>query len=86
MALAHTLGFPRIGADRELKKALEAYWKGDLDQDALNSVGRQLRATHWQLQKDAGIDLLPVGDFVRPGTDSLPDLRRDPRAFRQRQG
>jgi len=64
MALAHTLGFPRIGADRELKKALESYWKGDLDQDALQSVGRQLRATHWQLQKDAGIDLLPVGDFA----------------------
>jgi 5-methyltetrahydropteroyltriglutamate--homocysteine methyltransferase len=64
MAVAHTLGFPRIGADRELKKALEAYWKGDLDQNSLNSVGRQLRATHWQLQKDAGIDLLPVGDFA----------------------
>lgn len=64
MAVAHTLGFPRIGADRELKKALEAYWKGDLDQSALQSVGRQLRATHWQLQKDAGIDLLPVGDFA----------------------
>ncbi|QAY87900.1 5-methyltetrahydropteroyltriglutamate--homocysteine S-methyltransferase [Pseudomonas arsenicoxydans] len=64
MALAHTLGFPRIGADRELKKALESYWKGDLDQDALNNVGRQLRARHWQLQKDAGIDLLPVGDFA----------------------
>ncbi|VVP15826.1 5-methyltetrahydropteroyltriglutamate--homocysteine methyltransferase [Pseudomonas fluorescens] len=64
MALAHTLGFPRIGADRELKKALEAYWKGDLDQDALESVGRQLRANHWQVQKDAGIDLLPVGDFA----------------------
>jgi 5-methyltetrahydropteroyltriglutamate--homocysteine methyltransferase len=64
MAVAHTLGFPRIGADRELKKALEAYWKGDIDQAALNSVGRQLRATHWQLQKDAGIDLLPVGDFA----------------------
>lgn len=64
MAVAHTLGFPRIGADRELKKALESYWKGDLDQQALKSVGRQLRATHWQLQKDAGIDLLPVGDFA----------------------
>ncbi|SDT34997.1 5-methyltetrahydropteroyltriglutamate--homocysteine S-methyltransferase [Pseudomonas prosekii] len=64
MALAHTLGFPRIGADRELKKALESYWKGDIDQDALKSVGRQLRATHWQLQKDAWIDLLPVGDFA----------------------
>ncbi|MGE8066061.1 5-methyltetrahydropteroyltriglutamate--homocysteine S-methyltransferase [Pseudomonas sp. NPDC089569] len=64
MAVAHTLGFPRIGADRELKKALESFWKGDIDQAALQSVGRQLRATHWQLQKDAGIELLPVGDFA----------------------
>ncbi len=64
MALAHTLGFPRIGADRELKKALEACWQGDLDQDGLRDVGRQLRATHWQVQKEAGIDLLPVGDFA----------------------
>ena len=56
MALAHTLGFPRIGADRELKKALEAYWKGDLSAAALQAVGRELRARHWQLQKDAGID------------------------------
>ncbi|ROM99050.1 5-methyltetrahydropteroyltriglutamate--homocysteine S-methyltransferase [Pseudomonas brassicacearum] len=64
MALAHTLGFPRIGADRELKKALESYWKGDLDQAGLKIVGRELRARHWQVQKDAGIDLLPVGDFA----------------------
>lgn len=64
MAIAHTLGFPRIGRDRELKKALEAYWKGALDEAGLRQVGRQLRAEHWQLQKDAGIDLLPVGDFA----------------------
>ncbi|MEB0123874.1 5-methyltetrahydropteroyltriglutamate--homocysteine S-methyltransferase [Pseudomonas sp. CCI1.2] len=64
MALAHTLGFPRIGADRELKKALEAYWQGDLDAEGLRSTGRTLRAAHWQVQKDAGIDLLPVGDFA----------------------
>ena len=64
MALAHNLGFPRIGADRELKKALEAYWKGDLDQAGLLAVGRELRARHWQVQKEAGIELLPVGDFA----------------------
>ncbi len=64
MALAHNLGFPRIGADRELKKAQEAYWKGDLDQAGLQAVGRELRARHWQLQKEAGIELLPVGDFA----------------------
>ena len=64
MALAHNLGFPRIGRDRELKKALEAYWKGELDEAALRAVGQRLRAEHWQLQKQAGIQLLPVGDFA----------------------
>jgi len=64
MALAHTLGFPRIGRDRELKKALEAHWRGELDQAGLHAVGRELRAAHWQAQKDAGIELLPVGDFA----------------------
>src|SRR5690606_30713070 len=64
MALAHNLGFPRLGRDRELKKAQEAYWKGDLDEAGLRAIGKQLRATHWQAQQDAGIDLLPVGDFA----------------------
>ena len=64
MAVAHNLGFPRIGGDRELKKAVEAYWKGDITEDNLRQVGRELRAKHWQLQKDAGIDLVPVGDFA----------------------
>jgi 5-methyltetrahydropteroyltriglutamate--homocysteine methyltransferase len=64
MALAHSLGFPRIGGDRELKKALEAHWKGELDEAGLRAVGRELRSAHWQLQKDAGIELLPVGDFA----------------------
>ena len=64
MALAHSLGFPRIGADRELKKALEAYWKGDIDPLALQTLGQQLRAAHWARQRDAGIELLPVGDFA----------------------
>ncbi|MFA5678942.1 MAG: 5-methyltetrahydropteroyltriglutamate--homocysteine S-methyltransferase [Pseudomonas sp.] len=64
MPLAHNLGFPRIGRDRELKKALEAFWKGDLDEAGLLQVGKQLRADHWQLQKEAGIELLPVGDFA----------------------
>lgn len=64
MALSHTLGFPRIGRDRELKKALEAYWQGELNEVGLQAVGRELRARHWQLQKEAGIELLPVGDFA----------------------
>ncbi|GLH39050.1 5-methyltetrahydropteroyltriglutamate--homocysteine S-methyltransferase [Pseudomonas moraviensis] len=64
MALAHSLGFPRIGRDRELKKAQEAFWKGELNEAGLRDVGRDLRKAHWDLQKNAGIDLLPVGDFA----------------------
>ncbi|TLP73386.1 5-methyltetrahydropteroyltriglutamate--homocysteine S-methyltransferase [Pseudomonas nitroreducens] len=64
MALAHNLGFPRIGRDRELKKAQEAFWKGELDETGLRAIGRELRASHWQVQKNAGIELLPVGDFA----------------------
>ncbi|RWU25607.1 5-methyltetrahydropteroyltriglutamate--homocysteine S-methyltransferase [Pseudomonas alkylphenolica] len=64
MALAHSLGFPRIGRDRELKKAQEAFWKGELNESGLRAVGSELRKTHWALQKQAGIELLPVGDFA----------------------
>ncbi|MFR0675017.1 hypothetical protein ACLUUI_12210 [Enterobacterales bacterium AW_CKDN230030176-1A_HGKHYDSX7] len=64
MAVAHTLGSPRIGRDRELKRAQEAFCQGTLDEAGLRAVGRALRAAHWQAQKEAGIDLLPVGDFA----------------------
>ena len=63
MALATNLGFPRIGAHRELKKAVEAYWKGSMSQDEMMQVAKDLRATHWQLQKDASIDVIPSNDF-----------------------
>ncbi|QIG03856.1 5-methyltetrahydropteroyltriglutamate--homocysteine S-methyltransferase [Proteus sp. ZN5] len=60
----HTLGFPRIGLDRELKKAQENYWAGKISQEELVAVGKVLRARHWQQQADAGVELLPVGDFA----------------------
>ncbi|HEJ9629048.1 TPA: 5-methyltetrahydropteroyltriglutamate--homocysteine S-methyltransferase [Proteus mirabilis] len=60
----HTLGFPRIGLDRELKKAQENYWAGKISQEELVAVGKALRARHWQQQADAGVELLPVGDFA----------------------
>ncbi|MFJ5471721.1 5-methyltetrahydropteroyltriglutamate--homocysteine S-methyltransferase [Pectobacterium carotovorum] len=60
----HTLGFPRVGLRRELKKAQENYWAGNATQEELLTVGRELRARHWQQQKDAGVNLLPVGDFA----------------------
>ena len=72
MTTTHNLGFPRIGAQRELKKAQEAYWHGDIDAEQLEQVGRELRARHWQLQADKGLDLIPVGDFSF--YDTLLDL------------
>ncbi|KAF1699072.1 5-methyltetrahydropteroyltriglutamate--homocysteine S-methyltransferase [Pseudoxanthomonas jiangsuensis] len=63
MTLTTNLGFPRIGARRELKHALESHWRGELSADQLHAVGRQLRARHWTLQRDAGIDLPPSNDF-----------------------
>jgi len=64
MALTHNLGFPRIGARRELKQALEAYWRGDIDDEKLNGTAAELRQRHWMLQRDLGIDLIPAGDFA----------------------
>jgi len=61
---AHILGFPRIGGDRELKKAQEAYWAGKSSRDELEAVGRELRARHWALQAAAGLDFVTVGDFA----------------------
>jgi len=61
---SHTLGFPRIGIKRELKKAQESYWTGKIEKTELLSVGRSLRQKHWEQQKKFGIDLLPVGDFA----------------------
>jgi 5-methyltetrahydropteroyltriglutamate--homocysteine methyltransferase len=60
----HTLGFPRIGARRELKIALEAFWRGDTTADALEAAGRELRARHWAQQALSGLDLVTVGDFA----------------------
>ena len=60
----HTLGFPRMGAQRELKFALERHWRGELGAEALEALGTELRASHWQLQKDAGLDFVTVGDFA----------------------
>jgi len=60
----HILGFPRIGAHRELKFALEAHWRGETGEQALEEVGRSLRARHWALQAAAGLGHVTVGDFA----------------------
>ncbi|WP_417444708.1 5-methyltetrahydropteroyltriglutamate--homocysteine S-methyltransferase [Joostella sp.] len=61
--ITQNLGYPRIGAKRELKKACENYWSGKTDVDSLLEEGKRLRAENWKLQKEVGIDLIPVNDF-----------------------
>ena len=61
MVTTHNLGFPRIGAKRELKFAQEQYWRGQSSHDELKSLGAQLRQRHWENQ--SGLDQVPVGDF-----------------------
>ncbi|MCS6238879.1 5-methyltetrahydropteroyltriglutamate--homocysteine S-methyltransferase [Shewanella baltica] len=60
----NSLGFPRIGRRRELKFALEKYWRGEITQAELREVASELRRTHWQWQTAAGIEQVPVGDFA----------------------
>lgn len=64
MARTHISGFPRIGAQRELKFAQEAFWRGESTEDALRVVGKTLRQRHWQHQTDAGLHTVAVGDFA----------------------
>lgn len=61
MVTTHNLGFPRIGEHRELKFALEGYWKGELNEDSLQQTAAGLRASNWQKQRP--LTLAPVGDF-----------------------
>ncbi|XZG70146.1 5-methyltetrahydropteroyltriglutamate--homocysteine S-methyltransferase [Chitinibacteraceae bacterium HSL-7] len=64
MTTAHILGFPRIGGQRELKFAVESFWKGDSTEADLVQIGSTLRRRHWQWQLDAGLDFVTVGDFA----------------------
>ncbi|TCP06110.1 5-methyltetrahydropteroyltriglutamate--homocysteine S-methyltransferase [Uruburuella suis] len=59
----HLSGYPRIGAKRELKFAVEAFWKGAKSEAELQAVAAEIRRLNWAAQKAAGADLLPVGDF-----------------------
>lgn len=59
----HILGYPRIGSKRELKKACEQYWAGKIVLEELLTVGRNICNQNWNIQKEAGIDLIPCNDF-----------------------
>ena len=59
----HLSGYPRVGAKRELKFAVEAYWKGAKSEAELQETAAEIRRLNWDTQKAAGADLVPVGDF-----------------------
>lgn len=59
----HVLGFPRIGTNRELKKALESYWKGTSKKEDLFACENALKERHWWFQRDQGLSMVTVGDF-----------------------
>ena len=61
--MTYVVGFPRIGEQRELKKALEAYWAGNSSLEELQNTASDLRKRHLIYQKNAGIDLISVNDF-----------------------
>lgn len=61
MVTTHNLGFPCIGANRELKFALESFWRGETSADKLNATAAQLRTRHWSAQSE--LDWVSVGDF-----------------------
>jgi 5-methyltetrahydropteroyltriglutamate--homocysteine methyltransferase len=63
VARTHILGFPRIGARRELKFAVESFWRGEADASHVEDTGRLLRARHWNLQRAAGLGFVTAGDF-----------------------
>src|SRR5207247_382933 len=63
MPIAHNLGFPHLGAARELKRATEGYWGGKVSWRDLRQTAAEPRARHWRLEQDAGIDLIPSNDF-----------------------
>lgn len=63
MVIAANLGLPRIGPKRELKKALESYWKGEIPESELQAAARQIRKQNWEIQQAAGINQIASGDF-----------------------
>ncbi|KAF2490815.1 cobalamin-independent methionine synthase [Lophium mytilinum] len=64
MVQSSVLGFPRMGGNRELKKANEAYWADKLSREDLLAENKRLRLAHWKIQKDAGVDIIPSNDFA----------------------
>jgi len=88
MALSHIVGYPRIGARRELKRATEAYWDGEISREELLETGRSLRLEAWQRMRDAGIDLIPSNtfSFYDQVLDTTAMVGAVPARYQQRDG
>lgn len=61
--ITHNLGYPRIGNNRELKKAVEGYWSGRISYEQLMEISSAIKQKNWLMQKELGIDLIPSNDF-----------------------
>ncbi len=88
MALSHIVGYPRIGARRELKRATEAYWDDEITREELLETGRTLRLEAWQRMRDAGIDLIPSNtfSFYDQVLDTTAMVGAVPARYQQRDG
>ncbi|EMD40778.1 hypothetical protein CERSUDRAFT_62756 [Gelatoporia subvermispora B] len=64
MVASSVLGFPRIGANREVKKAVEAYWAGKISADELTKAAADVKKASWTSLKERGVELIPSGDFT----------------------
>ncbi len=63
MSKNYIVGFPRIGEQRELKKVLEEFWAKKCSFDIVLKVAKELKARHWEYQKDAGVEFISSNDF-----------------------
>ncbi len=61
--ISSNLGYPRIGEQREWKRALESYWDGAITEEQLEEKTTEIRLNNLKKQKELGVDLIPVGDF-----------------------
>lgn len=82
-----TIGFPRIGPNREMKKALESFWSGKSTADDLRTVAEQTERVAWLSQKDAGLDLVALDStYYDQILDFITYLGLIPKRFQVRKG
>ena len=86
--MTYVTGYPRIGEKRELKFALEKYWRGECSIEELESTAKELRSRHWNYQKEAGIDYISSNDFSYYDLmiDTIVMLGAEPEEYKDLEG